>query len=101
RPPLSEDQIIKNIETYQLQLSKILDIGNLNIVYNSSWLKNLTLENIIHLTSYITMSRLLEHNTFKIRFEHAESIRFNELLYPFLQAYDSVALKADVELGGT
>lgn len=101
RPPLTEEQVLENAKTYQKQISKILDPTSLKVVFNSSWLKGLTFEDVVRLTAWTTMARLLEHNTFRTRFEHAESIRFNEMLYPFMQAYDSVALCADVELGGT
>lgn len=101
RPPLTEEQVYSNALTYQKQISKILNISELKIVFNSSWLKSMSFEDIVRLTSWTTMAKLLEHNTFRTRFEHADSIRFNEMLYPFMQAYDSVALKADVELGGT
>lgn len=101
RPLLTEDQVQENAKTYQKQISKILDLTSIEVVFNSSWLKRMTLEDVVRLTSWTTMAKLLEHDTFRNRFEHAESIRFNEMLYPFMQAYDSVVLNADVELGGT
>ena len=101
RPPLSEESVRLNARTYQQQISALLDTTSLKIVFNSSWLKALTFEDVVRLTSLTTVARLLDHNTFRVRFEQAESIRMNELLYPFMQAYDSFALKADVELGGT
>ncbi len=101
RPPLTEEQVLINAKSYQQQIEKILDPLKLKIVFNSHWLKNLAFEDIIKLTAWTTMAKLLEHNTFRTRFEQNESIRFNEMLYPFMQAYDSVALNADIELGGT
>ncbi len=74
---------------------------NLEVVYNSHWLKSMTFEDVVKMVAQTTMSKLLEHNTFRKRFDSSESIRMHEFLYPFMQGYDSVALKADVELGGT
>ncbi len=101
RPPLSEEQVLGNARTYLEQIGKILDIKLLNVVYNSHWLRSLCFEDIIKMSASTTMAKLLEHNTFRERFQQADSIRFNEMLYPFMQGYDSVALKADIELGGT
>lgn len=101
RPPLTEEQVLYNAQTYLNQISKILDKDKTTVVYNSHWLKALTFEEIVKLVAQSTMANLLEHNTFRNRFESGESIRMNEFLYPFMQGYDSVALKADVELGGT
>jgi len=101
RPPLSEEEILFNAKTYLEQVTKILKKERLEIVYNSTWLKNMTFEDVVRLAAQTTMSKLLEHNTFRKRFESSESIRMHEFLYPFMQGYDSVALRADVELGGT
>jgi len=101
RPPLTKEQILENAQTYLDQISKILDKEKTNVVYNSHWLKNMTFEDVLKLAAQSTMAKLLEHNTFKQRFESGESIRLHEFLYPFMQGYDSVALEADVELGGT
>lgn len=101
RPPLSKDEIKENAKTYLAQVEKILDKSKLEVVYNSQWLNDLTLEKMLNLTAQVTMSRMLEHNTYSNRLERSESIRMHEMLYPFMQGYDSVALDADVELGGT
>jgi len=101
RPPLTEKQILENAKTYIEQVSKVLDKENLEVVYNSHWLKAMTFEDVVKMAAQTTMAKLLEHNTFRQRFNSSESIRMHELLYPFMQGYDSVALKADVELGGT
>jgi tyrosyl-tRNA synthetase len=101
RPPLTESQILENAKTYIEQVSKILDKDNLEVVFNSSWLKNMTFEDVIKMAAQTTMAKLMEHNTFRKRFESSESIRMHEFLYPFMQGFDSVALEADVELGGT
>lgn len=101
RPALSTEEIKVNAATYLEQVEKILIREKLNVVDNSDWLNPMTLKDMIKLLSQATMSKILEHNTFKDRFKEAESIRMHEFIYPFLQAYDSIHLKADVELGGT
>lgn len=101
RPPLSDEQIRSNAKTYLEQVEKILDPTKLQVVYNSQWLHELNFGELIKMAAQVTMSRLLEHNTFKQRLEQSESVRVHELLYPFMQGYDSVAMKADVELGGS
>lgn len=101
RPPLSVEQITKNQETYVAQASRILDMSKLTIVYNSQWLSKLDFQEMIHLCSKVTLARIIERDDFKKRLSQHLSIGFHELLYPLMQAYDSVALHADVELGGT
>jgi tyrosyl-tRNA synthetase len=101
RPPLSIEHITKNQETYVAQASRILDMSKLKIVYNSEWLSKLTFVDVVQLCSKITLARIIERDDFKKRFTDHVSIGFHELLYPLMQAYDSVALHADVELGGT
>lgn len=101
RPPLSIEQITKNQETYVAQASRILDMSKLTIVYNSQWLSKLDFQQMIHLCSKVTLARIIERDDFKKRLSQHLSIGFHELLYPLMQAYDSVALHADVELGGT
>lgn len=101
RPALSSNDIKQNAETYLEQVKKILITDKLKVVDNSDWLNNLTLKDMIKLLSHATMSKILEHNTFKERFKDASSIRMHEFIYPFLQAYDSIHLKSDIELGGT
>lgn len=101
RPPLTEEQVLANAQTYLNQISKILDKENTTVVYNSHWLKEMTFEQVVKLAAQSTMAKLLEHNTFRQRLESGESIRMNEFLYPFMQGFDSVALEADIELGGT
>ena len=101
RPALSPEEIKVNAATYLEQVEKILIREKLQVVDNSDWLNPMTLKDMIKLLSQATMSKILEHNTFKDRFKEAESIRMHEFIYPFLQAYDSIHLKADIELGGT
>jgi tyrosyl-tRNA synthetase len=101
RPRLSPETIDKNAETYMEQAFKIIDKDRVQIVKNSEWLKPLALEDILNLTSRFTVARMLERDDFKKRFNSNVSIAIMEFLYPIMQAYDSVAIKADVELGGT
>lgn len=101
RPELSAAAVSHNAETYLRQIAKILDTSRLQVAFNSTWLNQLSFAELIRLASTVTVSHLLEHNTFKTRLEQSNSIRMHELLYPFMQGYDSVALKADVEIGGS
>ncbi|MGL4205555.1 MAG: tyrosine--tRNA ligase [Aeromonadaceae bacterium] len=101
RPPLSEEAIKENAKTYAEQAFKILDPAKTRIEYNSSWLKELGATGMIKLAAKQTVARMLERDDFKKRYGSGQSIAIHEFLYPLLQGYDSVALKADVELGGT
>ena len=101
RPPLSEEAIKENARTYAEQAFKILDPAKTRIEYNSSWLKELGATGMIKLAAKQTVARMLERDDFKKRYAGGQSIAIHEFLYPLLQGYDSVALKADVELGGT
>ncbi len=101
RPPLSEEAIQFNAKTYAEQAFKILDPTKTRIEYNSTWLKELGATGMIKLAAKQTVARMLERDDFKKRYAGGQSIAIHEFLYPLLQGYDSVALKADVELGGT
>lgn len=101
RPPLSEEQIAANSKTYFEQVGRILDPKKIVIRYNSEWLSKLTSTEWIKLCAQVTLARLTEREDFAKRLEAHQPIGFHELLYPLLQGYDSVVLKADVELGGT
>ncbi len=101
RPPLSEEAIKINAQTYAEQAFKILDPARTRIEYNSTWLKELGATGMIKLAAKQTVARMLERDDFKKRYANGQSIAIHEFLYPLLQGYDSVALKADVELGGT
>ncbi|MBP8772710.1 MAG: tyrosine--tRNA ligase [Aeromonadaceae bacterium] len=101
RPPLSEEAIQVNAKTYAEQAFKILDPAKTRIEYNSTWLKELGATGMIKLAAKQTVARMLERDDFKKRYAGGQSIAIHEFLYPLLQGYDSVALKADVELGGT
>lgn len=101
RPPLTKEQVSLNAKTYFEQVFKILDKDKTTIVYNSEWLSPLNFTEVIKLCAKTTVMQLLEREDFKNRLQNQSPIGFHELLYPILQGYDSVALEADVELGGT
>jgi tyrosyl-tRNA synthetase len=101
RPPLSREQIDRNAETYKAQVFKILDKVKTEVRFNSEWLGKLTSEEFIKLAAKYTVSKMLEREDFHKRFQEEKPIAVHELLYPLAQAYDSVALEADAELGGT
>ena len=101
RPPLTRDEIDKNAETYKAQVFKILDPQKTVVDFNSRWFSKFTAENIVRLTAKYTVSQMLEREDFHKRFQEEKPIALHELLYALAQGYDSVALEADVELGGT
>jgi len=101
RKPLTREDVVRNAETYKEQIFKILDPQKTRIVFNSDWLGKLTSYDLIQLASQLTVARMLEREDFKVRFENERPISIHEFLYPLIQGYDSVALGADVELGGT
>jgi tyrosyl-tRNA synthetase len=101
RPPLSREQILENAKSYRAQMSKILDPEKTQVMFNSEWSDRLGAEGMIRLASRYTVARLLERDDFSKRYKAGQPISVHELLYPLMQGYDSVAMKADVELGGT
>ncbi|MGL4447018.1 tyrosine--tRNA ligase [Shewanella sp.] len=101
RPPLTREQVLANAETYKEQVYKILDPAKTRIEFNSSWLEPLGAAGMIRLASQQTVARMMERDDFKKRYASGQSIAIHEFMYPLLQGYDSVALEADVELGGT
>jgi tyrosyl-tRNA synthetase len=101
RPPLSTDQIKANAETYEAQIFKILDEDKTRVEFNSSWMGDMDAAGLIKLAARHTVARMLERDDFNKRYKGGQSISIHEFLYPLVQGYDSVALKADVELGGT
>ncbi len=101
RPSLGEDEIRANMKTYQEQVFKILDRKKTKVVRNGSWLGKLKLDDVLTLTSRYTVARILERDDFSGRYQDGRPISLHEFLYPLMQGYDSVALEADVELGGT
>src|SRR5712691_8756102 len=101
RPPLTREEIDKNAETYKAQVFKILDPQKTVIDFNSRWFSKFTAEDLVRLAAKYTLSQMLEREDFHKRFQEEKPIALHELLYPLAQGYDSVMLKADVELGGT
>src|SRR5215813_11195591 len=101
RPPLTREEILENAKTYKAQVFKILDPDKTQVLFNSEWSDKLGAEGIIRLAAKYTVSQLLEREDFHKRFAEEKPIALHELLYPLMQGYDSVAMKADVELGGT
>lgn len=101
RPPLTREQVLENAETYKTQVFKILDPAKTEVVFNSTWMDQLKPSDFIRLASQYTVARMLEREDFSKRYTSNQPIAIHEFLYPLVQGYDSVALKADVELGGT
>lgn len=100
RPPLSDEEIELNAQTYKDQVFKILDPQKTKVVFNSEWCQKLKPEEIIQLASQMNVARMLEREDFKNRYQSGQSISIHEFLYPLIQGYDSVALQADIEIGG-
>lgn len=101
RPPLTRDQVLENAETYKAQVFKILDPARTEVAFNSAWMDRLSPADFIRLASQYTVARMLERDDFSKRYSTNQPIAIHEFLYPLVQGYDSVALKADIELGGT
>lgn len=101
RPTLTRQEVEENFQTYLDQVRSILDTDELEVRYNSEWLEEIGLDRWLELSSELTVARFLEHETYRERYESGASIRLHEFQYALLQAYDSIAIEADVELGGT
>ena len=101
RPPLTEEQVITNAKTYQEQIFKVLDPEKTEVRFNSEWLSKLDFADVLKLASKYTVARMLERDDFHTRYTEGRPISIHEFMYPLMQGYDSVALKADVEFGGT
>ena len=101
RPPLTREQIAENAKTYQAQVFKILDPARTEVAFNSTWMDKLTSVDMIRLAAKYNVARMLERDDFGKRYKSGQSIAIHEFLYPLVQGYDSVALKSDLELGGT
>lgn len=101
RPALTFEETRKSAETYLEQVTKILDKEKTQIIFNSEWLSKMNFEDVIKLTSKYTVARIMERDDFKNRFENNLPLSMHELLYPLMQGYDSVAINADIEIGGT
>ena len=101
RPPLTEEQVVENAKTYQEQIFKVLDPAKTEVRFNSEWLSKLDFADVLKLASKYTVARMLERDDFHKRYTEGRPISIHEFMYPLMQGYDSVALKADVEFGGT
>jgi tyrosyl-tRNA synthetase len=101
RPPLTRDEVIENAKTYEQQIFKILDPEKTLVMFNSSWMGEMSASDMIQLAAKHTVARMLERDDFQKRYGAGQAISIHEFLYPLIQGYDSVAMKADVELGGT
>ncbi|MBT9499366.1 MAG: tyrosine--tRNA ligase, partial [Zoogloea sp.] len=101
RPPLTREQVLANAATYQEQVFKILDPAKTEVCFNSSWMEALGASGMIRLAAQHTVARMLERDDFSKRYAAQQPIAIHEFLYPLCQGYDSVAMKADIELGGT
>ncbi len=101
RKPLSKEDVLENAKTYQEQVFKILDPDKTQVVFNSTWMNQVSSADLIQLASKHTVARMLERDDFSKRFKNGQPIAIHEFLYPLIQGYDSVAMKADIELGGT
>ncbi len=101
RKSLSDEEVLQNAKTYEEQVFKILDKEKTTIKFNSEWLSKLTFEDVLQLTQYTTVARMLEREDFRLRFENQRPIYLNEFFYPLMQAFDSTAIEADIEFGGT
>jgi len=101
RPTITRDEVERNAKTYREQAFKILDQKRTEIVFNGSWLGKLSFEDVIRLNSEVTLQQLLQREDFRARMKSEQPIHAHEIQYPIMQAYDSVMVKADVELGGT
>lgn len=101
RKQLTEEDVMANARTYQQQIFKVLDSSRTQIVFNSAWLGTLNFADVLQLAAKYTLARMMERDDFAKRFRTGQAIGIHELLYPLMQGYDSVALEADVELGGT
>jgi len=101
RPPLTRDEVIENARTYEAQIYKILDPEKTLVMFNSSWMGEMKAADLIQLAAKYTVARMLERDDFSRRYKSGQPIAIHEFLYPLVQGYDSVAMRADVELGGT
>ena len=101
RPPLTRDEVLANAETYTTQAFKILDQEKTEVVYNGEWFRSMTYEQVLKLNARVTMQQMLQREDFKTRIEKGQEVRLHETQYPIMQGWDSVEIKADVEIGGT
>ena len=101
RVALSKEKVLENAKTYERQIFKILDPAKTLVEFNSSWMSTMTAEDLIHLSAHYNVARMLERDDFRKRYQEQKPISIHEFMYPLVQGYDSVALKSDIELGGT
>ncbi|MFD0895457.1 tyrosine--tRNA ligase [Luteolibacter ambystomatis] len=101
RPPLTRDEVLANAETYTTQAFKILDPEKTEVVYNGDWFRKMTYEEVLKLNSRVTLQQMLQREDFRNRLDSAQEVRLHELQYPIMQGWDSVEIRADVEIGGT
>ncbi|BCU77287.1 tyrosine--tRNA ligase [Luteolibacter sp. LG18] len=101
RPPLTRDEVLANAETYTTQAFKILDPEKTEVVYNGDWFRKMTFEEVLKLNSRVTLQQMLQREDFRTRLDSAQEVRLHELQYPIMQGWDSVEIRADVEIGGT
>jgi tyrosyl-tRNA synthetase len=101
RKPLTREEVLENAATYEHQIYKILDPGKTTVLFNSQWMAEMNAADLVHVAAKYTVARMLERDDFNKRYNSSQPIAIHEFLYPLIQGYDSVAMKADVELGGT
>ncbi|MEM9081532.1 MAG: tyrosine--tRNA ligase [Verrucomicrobiota bacterium] len=101
RPPLSREEVLANAETYTTQAFKVLDESKTEVVYNGDWFRKMTFEDVLRLNSRVTMQQMLQREDFKGRIEKGQEVRLHEIQYPIVQGWDSVEVRADVEIGGS
>lgn len=101
RPPLSRDEVLANAETYTEQAFKVLDRDKTEIVYNGDWFRKMTFEDVLRLNSRVTMQQMLQREDFRNRIDSGQEVRLHEIQYPIVQGWDSVEVRADVEIGGS
>ena len=101
RPPLTREEVARNAQTYESQVFKVLDRTKTRIEFNSRWMDKMSAADLVRLAAQQTVARMLERDDFEKRYTSGQSIAIHEFLYPLIQGYDSVALQADIELGGT
>ncbi|MEP4079206.1 tyrosine--tRNA ligase [Haloferula sp.] len=101
RPPLSRDDVLANAKTYTDQIFKLLDEAKTEVVYNGDWFRKMTFEDVLKLNARVTMQQMLQREDFKNRIDKGQEVRLHEIQYPIVQGWDSVEVRADVELGGT
>jgi len=101
RPPLTRDEVLTNAKTYTEQAFKVLDRDKTEVVYNGDWFRKMTFEDVLRLNSRVTMQQMLQREDFRSRIDKGQEVRLHEIQYPIVQGWDSVEVRADVEIGGT